>query len=535
MPPADPQKSVSLVPARYPSLILSVSAATAVVLLWFAVGGHVGFDFADEGFFWYGAQRVLAGEVPIRDFMSYDPGRYYWTAGVMSLIGSDGVYAARIASVIFEVIGISLGTYLVVATQNVGYATRLTYSIVVASLLTVWVLPYYKVFDHTMSIVLVAAVAAALRWNTPTVWFGTGLCVGLAAIIGRNHGVYGMLGSVLAMAVLYFGYRPKKSAAVSPLAWVLGVVTGYSPMLAAVIAVDGFATALSNSIRAIFELGATNIPRPVPWPWTVDLSRLGVLTGMTVVGIGLGFVMLVAFPLIGSAYLLRRRPDYSVGANAVFGASVIMAVPYAHYGFSRADVVHLSLAIFPILIGLLTMPIALQVKPRVLAALAIFVSSIFVLKNVQPSLVYAQDRGRWKAVNVGGDLIIHRNAAHFELLRNLVQSYAKNETDFLALPNLPSLHAIYRSKMPVRDIYALFPRSERFQNDEIYRIMNSEISLIIISNHALDGNEDLRYRNLQPITYLWITENFKRIELDSNLKQADDLEVYRRSPLSTGQ
>jgi len=80
------------------SILLIVISGILVFFFW---NSHHGFNVPDEGYLWYGSQRVMLGEVPFRDFMSYDIGRYYWSAAFMRLVGDNGIITLRVAIMVF--------------------------------------------------------------------------------------------------------------------------------------------------------------------------------------------------------------------------------------------------------------------------------------------------------------------------------------------------------------------------------------------------------------------------------------------------
>ena len=86
------QARTALPPLTLPDISEAVLLSAVASLTVFSLQWRYGFNLGDEGWLWYISQRTALGDVPLRDFFSYDPGRYYWTAGVFKLLGRSGFF-----------------------------------------------------------------------------------------------------------------------------------------------------------------------------------------------------------------------------------------------------------------------------------------------------------------------------------------------------------------------------------------------------------------------------------------------------------
>src|SRR4051794_24937764 len=93
-------------------VLVALLVSGALVVGSFVWQGDYGFNIGDEGFLWYGVQRVRTGEVPLLDFMSYDPGRYYWSAALAAVLQNEGVMALRGAGAGVQLFGLFVGLEL---------------------------------------------------------------------------------------------------------------------------------------------------------------------------------------------------------------------------------------------------------------------------------------------------------------------------------------------------------------------------------------------------------------------------------------
>lgn len=512
---------------RTNSFIAAV-AAFSITGLWFLLTWRYGFDLADEGFYWYGAQRILFGEVPMRDFMSYDIGRYYWAATIMRFMGDDGVFPARLSAAAYQVLGTFLGVYICLLALRADRIVRWIFALLVACIITVWVNPYYKSYDHATSIIIVAMLVLMLKINKPAAWLVSGVCLGIAALMGRNHGVYGAFAVMFLILVLFIKAPSRQDIIKLSGYFALGVVVGFSPTLIMMLAVNGFSSAFIDSIVIMFKYGATNIGLPVPWPWSIQLGDSGSLFTAVKLLNGMGFVFLILFPVLGILLLVFGKFNLSSDARIVFFSAVIAAIPYAHYAFSRADVTHLALGILPALIGVLAASAFMKTRVSLFVASGMLVTSVISVSELNVYLTAHLLKWKVDQVMVDGKKLWLEPYVSKDL--QMVTEVLSNNNftqGFLVLPNMPSIHAIYREKMPIWEIYSLIPRDSEFESKEIKLLEKSQPSVIIISNHALDGNKEFRYSSMHPMIYKWVASTYGVVDFVEKNNNPDFFVYFR--------
>jgi len=482
--------------------------ALVAVCLQFAWQGHKGFSLWDEGFLWYGVQRVLLGEVPLRDFMSYDPGRYYWSAILLGMFGDNSIVGLRMAAAAFQALGLFVGLMLILLSERRPTQDRIAFLVLSSAILMVWMFPRHKLFDISLSIFLIGVLTFLISNPQPKRYFLAGFGIGLAAVFGRNHGLYGVVGSLGVITWLCIRRVSWTRTLQGVTLWGGGVVAGYLPVILMLVLVPGFASAFWESILFLLEQKATNLPLPVPGPWQIALSASPPGEVMRAVLVGVFFVGLLVFGGLALLYVVRREIE-GKPATAALVAAAFLALPYAHFAYSRADVGHLAQGIFPMLLGCLILLNATETKIKWSVATSLGIASVWVMHPLHPGWQCSPGPS-CVTVEVSGNILqVDRHTANdIALLRGLASHYAPDGRRFLAAPFWPGAYALLQRKSPMWEIYALFSRTEAAEKKEIERIEDAEPGFAIILDLPLDGRDELRFKNTHPLIHQYIVDAY---------------------------
>jgi 4-amino-4-deoxy-L-arabinose transferase-like glycosyltransferase len=150
----------------------------------------------DEGIFVYGAEKILDGDIPYKDFWAiYFPAQFYTLAALFKLFGPTMI-AARICSTLIRYILVIM-TY-VLARKFVSQK----YALIASFLLLIW-LGSYQFYENPMLPALVFSLASFLaflrfiRMRHRRWLFVCGVLVGVTTLYRQDMGAYTFLSTIL--------------------------------------------------------------------------------------------------------------------------------------------------------------------------------------------------------------------------------------------------------------------------------------------------------------------------------------------------
>jgi hypothetical protein len=199
LPTAIDKPRTELRPATWLSSCEAVLLGAAVSLTVFALQWRYGFLWSDEGWLWYIGQRTALCQVPLRDFFSYDPGRYYWSAVFFKLTGSSGLYQQILADYLFAIIGLAVAYFFMIR-AGLGRSWRIAILLLLGVVIG---FPRHKIYEQILSLMCVSAIAFVFEAPQRLMrWFLLGVGMGLAAFFGRNSGIFFALAVITALLLL---------------------------------------------------------------------------------------------------------------------------------------------------------------------------------------------------------------------------------------------------------------------------------------------------------------------------------------------
>jgi len=495
-------------------MFLAMGLATLSLYLQCNIGlglADEGFLLADEGFLWYGAVQTALGRVPVRDFQSYDPGRYYWTAFWLRLLGNN-LISLRISCRIFQVIGMTLG--LLVLRRAIRSWPML---IVAGFVLLAWMIPRHKLFDSSIAMSGVFFAFYLIRKPSLRRHFISGIFVGIAAFFGRNHGLYNFL--AFALLIMFIWFKSGRTNLIRRAVWwFIGILVGYSPMLIMILTVEGFWSSFIEEALVSFSRGATNIPLPVPWPWKLQISKITLAT----------LEPAVRRFLVGSAYLsiplfyfcsvicISASKKERMQRKSILVAATLVGMMYMHHAFARAGSYHLAQAIGPFLIALFALPFTFNFSnKKILNSIG-----LLILLGVTHIAVVRMSPYCWKKntssvtfvkYDIAGSHIwmTQRKADFIKTVRDIDSQKVRKDEGLLIAPHWPGLYPILQRESPLSRIYFLFPESTERQKEMIRLLKKKNVNWVILGDVALDGRGELRFRNTHRLVWQHFVDEFE--------------------------
>lgn len=433
--------------ARYRYICLGLAICTAGAVLG-SLHFYYGFNLSDEGFYWHGAELTYYGKTPVKDFFSYEPGRYYWTAAVFRLLGSHSNKAGRLASIAFGSVVYGVCTTYVAnwyLNEN-SKPKRIFAACGLAAVASIWTFPYYRVYDNACACLTFTGCVAIQKQKRQNHKAAIAYLLGMTTFIGRNHGLYALIALIstflLSSTIKKRDYRFKINVIKVPTACIAGIGI---PFLIVEVFNKGFIRELIKSWEIVQKTGQTNRPMPLFWNIAsinsgssfndIENAILSATLIIMIVGLGIaGFVIASGIRLTGrkSSILLISTVSSTLG--------------YVHCTISRPDSVHVGTSMIPIILGVSLAGFQGVTPGRAGCILFTLYSTFRFALPTQMAYQCLKNSAICKKVGTGDEEYVWAHVDISDFTEKLV-SIVDSKT-FLALPSIAGLYSLMNRQSP---------------------------------------------------------------------------------------
>ncbi len=190
--PADSDARIAL-----PCLLIFVATVLYLTALL-----PLGLNPYDEGVRLYGAERVLAGELPYHDFFTYyAPGQFYWPAMLFLLFGKQ-ILVARLGALLFVAIGAAAAFALC---RRAGLDPLWSSLAAAALVLPIGNGSEFIICDPSLALVLTAGAVLVGTAGARSSHLVCGMLIGLAGVFRHDFAAYG--GTAAVLTAFWSGWR----------------------------------------------------------------------------------------------------------------------------------------------------------------------------------------------------------------------------------------------------------------------------------------------------------------------------------------
>lgn len=490
----------------------------------FVSSWNLSINIQDEGYLWYGTQQVSKGMIPVRDFESYDPLRYYVIAAVQYIVHDTSIWSVRLTSAIVSAVSVFITLLLINKHSKQKFSVILLIIVAITSYL--WMFPSHKVYDILASLLVLLGLGYWIDRSNLRAAFLIGFLCAVAAQINRNHGLYGAVSTV---CVLVWIIRQREQHWRDILQQIVligaGCLTGLLPFVSMVLLVPGFGDAyIKYQVMYFVEVNATNLYKPIPWPWNVNLSNRswGSVTSQLLIGTFFCFVILAT--LVGWTLLVWHwYKKQTQRINPYFVASAVLVPIYAHHIFSRADLGHLTQGFMPVLL-MTTFFLRERVTLRWNTVFLVFtVARLFVMIPVHPLYVCRNDA--CPSITVNG-VMYQGNRQITTNISNIVDVIVQKnaQTSFAIVHYSPGIYALLNATSPIYFSYNVYAQPTDEEQVQIAQLEQKRIQLVLVDTAKVDGRQDLGFARTSPLTYAYIRSTY------TYAGKISTYEVYERIP-----